>query len=70
MQIVEYRPYVCYNRMVEQHAKNLETIRDMLCLLRENQSSWQLSDEQRKKIKERIAALEAADTALSVQIYA
>lgn len=70
MEVVEHRPFVCYTRMVEQHAKNLETIRDMLCLLRENQSSWQLTDEQRKKIKERIEALEAADTALSVQIYA
>lgn len=68
--VMEHTPSACYTTWVEQHAKYMEMIHWMLCVLRERQSSWTLTDEERKHTKEGIKALEAAKDALSVQIYA
>lgn len=70
MEIMEHHSSLCYTKVVEQHAKYMEMIHWMLCVLRERQSSWKLTDEERIQTREGIKALEAAKDALSVQIYA
>lgn len=70
MEIVELIPQACYTGVVKEHAENMEMLHMMLCVLRERQSSWQLTPEERTNTKRGIEALEAAKAALSVQIYA
>jgi hypothetical protein len=55
---------------MEHHVENMTMLLDMICVLRERQSSWQLTPEQREKSRKGIQALQAAVDALSVQIYA
>ena len=55
---------------VEQHAENMAMLQEMLCVLRERQSSWKLTSIEREQTKRGIEALEAAKAALSVQVYA
>lgn len=71
MAIVEVHSNSCYTTgIVKQHAENMEMLHTMLCVLRERQSSWKLTAEERQQTKRGIEALEAAKAALSVQIYA
>lgn len=71
MKNLEHIQNVCYTvGVMEQHALYMETLQDMLCDLRERQSSWRLTDEERRRMREGIEALEAAKQALSVQVYA
>ena len=55
---------------MEQHYEHVSALNEMLAVLRERQSSWKLTDEERKHTRKGIKALEAARDALSVQIYA
>jgi hypothetical protein len=55
---------------METHEENMKVLRDMMCSIRENRSSWQLTSEEREMHKKYLAALEAAAAALAVQIYA
>jgi hypothetical protein len=55
---------------MEKHTENLGMLLSMLSVLRERQSSWQLTSEEREKSKKGIEALQAAVDALSIQIYA
>lgn len=56
--------------VMEQHSKNMCMLNHMLAVLRERQSYWGLTEEERKQTREGIKALEAARDALSVQVYA
>jgi len=55
---------------MEQHQENLHMLLYMLSVLRERQSAWDLTEDERARTKKGIKALEAAKDALSVQIYA
>jgi hypothetical protein len=55
---------------MEKHTENMAVLNHMMCVLRERQSSWQLTELEQKKSKQGIEALQAAVDALSVQIYA
>ena len=55
---------------MEQHQENMHKLLYMLAVLRERQSAWDLTEDERARTKKGIKALEAAKDALSVQIYA
>lgn len=55
---------------MEKHSENMSFLLHMIAVLRERQSSWQLTDDERQLTKKGIEALEAAKDALSTQIYA
>lgn len=55
---------------MEQHEAHMLALQDMLSVLRERQSAWDLTSSERKRSKEGIEALEAAAAALSIQVYA
>ena len=55
---------------MEKHEQNMTMLNRMMCALREQQSSWHLSHEEKEQAKKYIEALEAASDALKVQIYA
>lgn len=61
--------YASMNGM-DTHNENLYMLLYMLSVLRERQSSWDLTPNERERTKKGIKALEAAKDALSVQIYA
>jgi len=55
---------------MEKHSENMSYLLHMIAVLRERQSSWQLTEDERQRTKRGIEALEAAKDALSTQIYA
>jgi hypothetical protein len=55
---------------MEKHSENMSYLLHMIAVLRERQSSWQLTEHERQLTKRGIEALEAARDALSIQIYA
>ena len=55
---------------MEKHSENMSYLLHMIAVLRERQSSWQLTAYEREATKKGIEALEAAKDALSIQIYA
>lgn len=74
---VETRPLLtveepCYTEdtVMEKHSENMSYLLHMIAVLRERQSSWQLTENERQLTKKGIEALEAAKDALSTQIYA
>lgn len=55
---------------MEKHTENVTVLYHMMCVLRERQSSWQLSSLEQEKSRKGIEALQAAVDALSIQVYA
>jgi len=55
---------------MEKHSENMSYLLHMIAVLRERQSSWQLTAHERELTRKGIEALEAAKDALSIQIYA
>ena len=55
---------------MENHERNMMLLREIMASIREQQSSWQLTSEEREISKKYIEALEAAVAALDIQIYA
>jgi hypothetical protein len=55
---------------MEQHQENMLVLQEMLSVLRERQSAWDLTAKEKERSKKGIEALEAAAAALSIQIYA
>lgn len=55
---------------MEQHQENMLVLQEMLSVLRERQSAWDLTAKEKQRSKKGIEALEAAAAALSIQIYA
>ena len=55
---------------MQKHRQNLDTLRYMLSVLMVRQSSWDLSEIEKKKTKEGITALQAAIESLDIQVYA
>lgn len=63
------RNYAILNGM-EQHDQHIQVLMSMMAVLRERQSSWELTPEAREKSRKGIIALQAAVDAMSIQIYA
>ena len=55
---------------METHEQNMKHLREMLSHLKEQRSSWQLTEEEREISQKYLKALEAAMEALDCQIYA
>jgi len=55
---------------MENHSENMSCLLHMIAVLRERQSAWELTENERQLTKKGIEALEAAKDALSTQIYA
>jgi len=55
---------------MEQHDQHIQVLMSMMAVLRERQSSWELTPEAREKSRKGIVALQAAVDAMSIQIYA
>ena len=55
---------------MEKHEENMTMLCHMMCVLRERQDAWELTEMERVKCKKGIQAFEAALHALSVQVYA
>jgi len=64
------REDACYTNGMEQHQENMLVLQEMLSVLRERQSAWDLTAKEKERSKKGIEALEAAAAALSIQIYA
>lgn len=61
----------CYTKgVMENHSENMSCLLHMIAVLRERQSAWELTENERQLTKKGIEALEAAKDALSTQIYA
>lgn len=56
--------------MMEEHRKNVDTLRFMLSVLMVRQSAWQLSRDEQQRTKEGIKALQAAIDTMSLQVLA
>ena len=61
---------LCYNGSMDKHIQNMGCLLHMIAVLRERQSSWNLTEAERQETKKGIEALEAAKDALSIQVYA
>lgn len=62
--------YTENTKTMDEHTENMSCLLHMIAVLRERQSSWQLTEQERELTKKGIEALEAAKNALSTQIYA
>jgi hypothetical protein len=69
VEFIDTGNYAILNGM-DAHQENMYMLLYMLSVLRERQSAWDLTEEERSRTKKGIKALEAAKDALSVQIYA
>jgi hypothetical protein len=69
VEFIDTGNYAILNGM-DTHSENMYMLLYMLSVLRERQSAWDLTEEERSRTKKGIKALEAAKDALSVQIYA
>lgn len=55
---------------MDQHYENVYMLQFMLSVLRERQSAWELTPQEKVESAKGIEALEAAVAALSIQVYA
>jgi hypothetical protein len=69
VEFIDTGNYAILNGM-DTHQENMYMLLYMLSVLRERQSAWDLTEDERARTKKGIKALEAAKDALSIQIYA